>query len=139
MSDSPSLFQTWATTFYESIHALQHIKQLQDCSTVIANPPAPLSSYESMILKDEESVSWKLWLGSFGIYVGSHQLLSRMTLFRNRPFVPQFIAIAPALCTILAGGALFRQRTLEKLANPPPAAQTESVLMQTVREKYTFP
>ena len=139
MSESPSFVETCATAVFESVHALQHLKQLRECSTIIANPPAPLSSYESMVLKDEESVSWKLWLGSFGLYVGSHQLLSRMRLFHNRPFVPQFIAIAPALFTILAGGALFRQRTLEKLANPPPAAINESALMQSIRNKYTFP
>jgi hypothetical protein len=129
----------WATTFYEAVHALQHINQLRECSSIIANPPEPLSSYESMILKDEESVSWKLWLGSFALYVGSHQALTRTRLFRNRLFVPQFIAIVPALGTILAGGALFRQRTLEKLANPPPGAQKDSVLMHPIRDKYTFP
>ena len=139
MTESPSIVAACATAVFEAVHALQHLKQLQECSAIIANPPAPLSSYESMILKDEESVSWKLWLGSFGLYVGSHQMLTRMRLFRNRPFVPQFIAIAPALCTILAGGALFRQRTLDKLANPPPAAVKDSVLMQQIRNKYTFP
>lgn len=112
---------------------------MQDCSALIANPPSPLSSYESMVLKQEDSISWKLWLGSFGLYVASHQALLRTTLFRNRLFVPQFIAIIPAMGTILAGGALFRQRTLEKLANPPPAAQNESVLVTLVRERYTFP
>lgn len=134
-----SMISTWAATFYESIHALQHVTELRDCSAIIANPPAPLSSYESMVIKAEESVSWKLWLGSFGIYVGTHQMLSRSKMFRNRLFIPQFIAIMPALATILAGGALFRQRTLEKLANPPPAAETEAVLMKTIREKYPFP
>jgi hypothetical protein len=130
---------TWATTFYESVHALQHLKELRDCSTIIANPPAPLSAYESMVVKDEESVSWKLWLASFGMYVGTHQMLTRTKLFRNRLFVPQFIAIVPALAFILGGGALFRQRTLERLASPPPAAQPEAVLMTTIRERYPFP
>jgi hypothetical protein len=133
------MIASWAATLYESIYALQHLEPLRKCSNLIANPPAPLSSYEQMVIRDEESVSWKLWLGSFGMYVVTHQGLSRSKMFRNRLFVPQFIAILPALTAILAGGALFRQRTLERLANPPPAAETESVLKDSIRNLYEFP
>jgi hypothetical protein len=133
------MFSYCATLAFETGYALQHLKQLRECSSLISNPPAPLSPYESKIIKDEDSVSWKLWLASFGVYVGCHQSLIRTRTFRNRPFVPQFIAVAPAMALIVSAGALFRQRTLEKLANPPPAAQAESVLMHTIREKYSFP
>jgi hypothetical protein len=136
---SSSIFSSAASALYEAVYAMQHLKELRDMSSVIANPPAPLNPYESMILKDEETVSWKLWLGSFGVYFGSHQALTRTAMFRNRLFVPQFIAIVPALAVIIGGGALFRQRTLEKLANPPPGAEKDSALMSVIRENYPFP
>jgi hypothetical protein len=128
-----------ASAVYETVHAMQHLQELRECSSMISNPPAPLSPYESMIIKDEESVSWKLWLGSFATYVGTHRALTRTSTFRNRLFVPQFIAIMPALAVIIGGGAFFRQRTLNELANPPPGAEKESVLMETIRQRYPFP
>lgn len=124
------------TTLAESGHALKNLQQLRVCSRLIANPPAPLSAYESAVIKQEEAVSWKLWLGSFGVYVGVHQSLARLRFFRPRPLVPQFIAIIPAVATIVAGGALFRQRTLERIANPPLAAAKEATLMNEVRRIY---
>ena len=134
-----SIFSTAASTLFESVYAVQHLKEMRDCSAVISNPPAPLSAYESMVVRDEDSVSWKLWLGSFGLYVGTHQALTRTRMFRNRLFVPQFIAIVPALAVVIGGGALFRQRTLDKLAHPPPGAEKDSALMNPIRERYPFP
>lgn len=134
-----SLFSRSATLTFESTYALQHLKNLRECSRLISHPPAPLSHYETCVIKDEDSVSWKLWLGSFALYVGLHQTLIKTASFRNRLFVPQFFAVVPAFALIIGGGALYRQRTLEKLANPPPAVQSESVLMHLIRESYPFP
>ena len=138
METKGGLVQSLASAVFESVHALSHLKELQECSAVIANPESPLSSYEANVIKQEESVSWKLWLGSFVTYAGSHRMLSKTTLFRNRLFVPQFIAIVPALGLVVGGGALFRQRTLEKLINPPPAAVADSKLAQILKDKYPF-
>jgi len=135
---SNTILQSVATAVFEGVHALSHLKELQECSAIIANPPNPLSSYEANIIKQEESVSWKLWLGSFVSYAGSHRVLSKTALFRNRLFVPQFIAIVPALGLVIGGGALFRQRTLEKLVNPPPAAVADSQLAKLLKDKYPF-
>ena len=137
-SSAGTVFTATASAVFEGVHAISHLKELQECSGIIANPPSPLSSYETNIIKQEESVSWKLWLGSFIAYAGSHRMLSKTTSFRNRLFVPQFIAIVPALTLVVGGGALFRQRTLEKLVNPPPAAVSESKLAPILRDKYPF-
>lgn len=131
--------ETLATTLYEASHALRHSAELRKCATLIANPPAPLSDYEKSVLNQEESVSWKLWLASFGTYVGSHYLLTRTNTFRNRPFLPQFFAIVPAMTLILAGGALFRQRTMERLVDVPPGAQADSFIGKEIKKYYTFP
>ena len=136
--ESKSLFQSAASAVFEGVHAISHLKELQECSAIIANPPNPLSSYEANVIKQEESVSWKLWLGSFVTYAGSHRMLSKTAMFRNRLFVPQFIAIVPALTLVIGGGALFRQRTLEKLVNPPPAAVADSQLAPILKDKYPF-
>ncbi len=136
--ESNTILQSAASAVFEGVHALSHLKELQECSAIIANPPNPLSSYEANIIKQEESVSWKLWLGSFVTYAGSHRMLSKTALFRNRLFVPQFIAIVPALALVIGGGALFRQRTLEKLVNPPPAAVADSQLAKLLKDKYPF-
>jgi hypothetical protein len=136
--ESNTILQSAATAVFEGVHALSHLKELQECSAIVANPPNPLSSYEANIIKQEESVSWKLWLGSFVTYAGSHRMLSKTALFRNRLFVPQFIAIVPALALVIGGGALFRQRTLEKLVNPPPAAVADSQLAKLLKDKYPF-
>ena len=130
---------SYASLVFETVHALQHLGDLRNCSSLIANPPAPLTPYEASVIKDEDSFSWKLWLGSFLVYAGVHQSLIRSKTFRNRLFVPQFIAVVPAFSIIIGAGALLRQRTLEKLANPPPAAQMESFLAPLIREKYPFP
>ena len=81
-------------------------------------------------------MSWKLWLGSFASYVGIHQGLRRMRCFKNRPVVPQFVAIVPALAIIVAGGALFRNRTILRLINQPPAAEQEATLIKPLTEVY---
>lgn len=122
--------------FRETWNAISHIPQLRECSKLIANPTIPLSSYESAVIKQEESISWKLWLGSFGTYIGFHQVLRRAKLFRHRPIVPQFIAIVPALAVILAGGALFRQRTLDRLINQPDAARKDATLINVIAPIY---
>jgi hypothetical protein len=134
-----SFVEKLATSVYEASHALAHASQLRECSVLIANPPNPLSPYENAILKEEESVSWKLWLASFGTYVGTHYMITRTSTFRNRPFIPQFIAVVPAMALILAGGALFRQRTLERLVDPPPGAQKDSHLGPELKKLYVFP
>ena len=137
-SHNDSISSGAAAVVFEGVHAMSHLRELRECSKIIANPPYPLSPYETMIIKQEESVSWKLWLGSFATYAGFHRILSRSQMFRNRAFVPQFIAIVPALGLIVGGGALFRQRTLEKLVNPPPGASTESHLGPVIKENYPF-
>jgi hypothetical protein len=135
---SDGIVKKASSAVYEGVHALSHLKDLRECSKILANPPYPLSPYETMIIKQEESVSWKLWLGSFVTYVGVHRLLSQTQIFRNRKFIPQFIAIVPAIGLVVGGGALFRQRTLEKLVHPPPGATTDSYLGPVIKEKYPF-
>lgn len=134
-----SYIDTIASAVFESSYALSNAAQLRKCSTIIANPTQPLSAYENAVIKQEESVSWKLWLASFGTYVGTHRLLTRTNTLRNRPFLPQFFAIIPAMTLVLAGGALLRQRTLERLVSPPPGAVHDSFLGVEIRKNYTFP
>ena len=48
-----------------------------------------------------------------GTYVAVHQSLSR-ELLRNRPIVPQFFAIIPAMSIVYIGGLYVRMRTLQR-------------------------
>ncbi len=134
-----SIVEPVATAVYEASHALSHAAQLRKCSTLIAHPTQPLSAYENAVIKQEESIAWKLWLSSFGTYAATHYMLTRTNALRNRPFLPQFFAIVPAMTLILAGGAFLRQRTLDRLVHPPPGAVHDSLLGPEIRKNYTFP
>ena len=52
-------------------------------------------------------------LGGLGMYLAVHKIL-REKYLRNRPVVPQFIAVIPALALVYAGGLYVRMGTLRR-------------------------
>ena len=59
-----------------------------------------------------------LLTGGLGVYYNTHRLLRRTQLLKNRPFIPQFLAIGPTLALIYVGGLYMRRSTLKSLAIP---------------------
>lgn len=72
----------------------------------------------SIVLPDDQEVQerWKQFgVLAFGgvTYWFTHKALGRGVL-RNRPFIPQFIAIVPAISAVYVGGLYVRFKTLKR-------------------------
>jgi len=62
---------------------------------------------------DERWPQFAILNGGLGIYWITHKMLSR-DLLRNRPFIPQFFAVIPAVAFIYVGGLMVRFQTLKR-------------------------
>jgi hypothetical protein len=51
----------------------------------------------------------------FGVYFINHRALSKLNFFRHRPFLPQFIAVIPAMGAMYIEGLRMRWKTLKNL------------------------